>query len=136
MALVAEAVLDTVALVRHLEDKLPKAADAIFRAAEAGDGTLYLPEIALGEFSYLALRGRLAIAHPRAVVEEVISQVRASGYIHLSSLGAHGWSVFLDLEVRELHDRLIASDAVARNVPLVTNDRELAAVPGVRVIWD
>ncbi len=136
MAPLSEAVIDTVALVRHLDDSLPRSAESIFRAAENGRGTLYLPEIALGEFAYLALRGRLGLEHPRAVVEEVVDQVRAAGYIQLSSLPLLGWAVFLDLDVPELHDRLIASDALVRGVPLVSNDRELAKVPGLRLIWD
>lgn len=136
MAALTGAVIDTVALVRHLDDSLPKPAEAIFRAAESGRGPLYLPEIVLGEFAYLALRGRLKLAHPRAVVEEVVDQVRAAGYIQLSPLPAPGWSIFLDLDVPELHDRLIASDALARGIPLVSNDREFAKVPGLRLIWD
>lgn len=135
MAPLNEAVIDTVALVRHLDDSLPRAAESVFRTAENGQGTLYLPEIVLGEFAYLALRGRLGLRHPRAVVEEVVDQVRAAGYIRLSALPPAGWSVFLDLDVPELHDRLIASDALARDVPLVSNDRELAKVPGLRVVW-
>lgn len=135
MAPLTDAVIDTVALVRHLDDSLPKGAESTFRAAENGRGTLYLPEIALGEFAYLALRGRLGLTHPRAAVEEVIDQVRAAGYIQLSALPPTGWSVFLDLDVPELHDRLIASDALARGVPLVSNDRDLAKVPGLRLIW-
>ncbi|HZY69561.1 MAG TPA: type II toxin-antitoxin system VapC family toxin [Thermoplasmata archaeon] len=131
-----EAVIDTIALVHHLNDSLPARAEALFRAAETGQGSLYLPEIALGEFAYLALRGKLRIDNPRSLVEEVLDQVRASGYIRLSSLGAPGWSVFLDLPVPELHDRLLASDAISRKVPLVTNDRELKRVAGLRVVWD
>lgn len=136
MAPLIEAVIDTIALVHHLNDSLPARAAALFRAAENGQGSLYLPEIALGEFAYLALRGHLRLDNARSLVEEVVDQIRASGYIRLSNLGATGWSVFLDLPVPELHDRMIASDAVARRVALVTDDRELKHVPGLRVVWD
>ncbi len=129
------AVIDTVALIGHLNDSLPKGAADLFRAAENGEGVLYLPEIALGEFAYLALRGRLGLEHPRGMVEEVVDQIRAGGYIRLSALDAAGWGIFLDLNVPELHDRLIAADAVARRVPLVTNDRELAKIPGLERVW-
>ncbi len=54
-----DAVIDTVALVHHLNDSLPPAADKVFRQAEGGGGRLWLPEVALGEFAYLALRGRI-----------------------------------------------------------------------------
>ncbi len=124
------------ALIGHLNDSLPKGAADLFRAAENGEGVLYLPEIALGEFAYLALRGRLGLEHPRVLVEEVVDQVRAGAYIQLSALDAAGWGIFLDLNVPELHDRLIAADAVARRVPLVTNHRELARVPELERVWE
>ena len=128
-------VLDTVALVRHLEDELPAAADRAFRQAEERKGRLFLPEIALAEFVYIALRGRLRAPNPTAVVDEIVDLIRASEYLVLSSLPAAAWDVFLDLDVRELHDRMIASDALFRGLPLITNDPEVAAVPGLRTVW-
>lgn len=131
-----DAVIDTVALVRHLEDDLPAKAERAFESAEAGQGTLYIPEIALGEFVYIALRGRLTTANPRTLVEEVLSTIRGSGYITLSALGPSGWGRFLDLDIPELHDRMIAADALSRGLPLVTNDPELSKVPGLTIIWN
>ena len=130
-----DAVVDTVALVRALEDELPPAADRVFRAAEGGEARLFLPEIALAEFLYIALRGRLRVSNARAVVDEVIDQIHATGYLVLSSLSADGWDVFLDLRIPELHDRMIASDAVHRRVPLITNDPAFADVPGLGTVW-
>jgi predicted nucleic acid-binding protein len=135
MAIVTDAVIDTVALVHHLSDSLPPTSERIFRSAERGDGQLFLPEIALGEFAYLALRGKLGISHPRQVVEEVLDRVRASGYIRLSPLSSAGWSTFLELNIPELHDRLVAADAVSRAIPLISNDRELSGIPGLKLLW-
>lgn len=130
-----DAVVDTVALVRALEDELPDAAERAFREAEQGLARLFLPEIALAEFVYVALRGRLRVSNARALVDEVIDQIRASGYLILSSLSPDGWDVFLDLKISELHDRMIAADAVRRKLPLVTNDPAFAGVPGLRTVW-
>lgn len=129
-------VLDTIALVRHLENNLPKGADRAFQAAEAGRARLFLPEIALAEFIYIALRGRLRAPNPRAVVEEVVDQIRGASYLTLSSLPPAAWDVFLELAVPELHDRLIAADALHRGLPLITNDPSLKSVRGLQVIWD
>ena len=127
--------LDTVALVRHLEDSLPDSADRAFREAEGGRSRLFLPEIALGEFLYVALRGRLRASNARSLVDEVLDQIRASGYLALSAMSAHAWDLFLDLDIPELHDRMIAADALARSLPVVTNDPAFSSVPGLRTLW-
>lgn len=128
-------VIDTVALVRHLEDDLPPAADRAFRDAEAHRGRLFLPEIALAEFIYIALRGRIHAPNPRALIDEVVDQIRASEYLALSSLPPTAWDTFLQLNVPELHDRLIVADAVYRGLPLITNDPAAGAVEGLRTVW-
>ncbi len=128
-------VLDTMALVKHLEDDLPAAADRAFREAESGNGRMFLPEIALGEFICVALRGRVRVPNPRAAVDEVVDHIRAAGHITLSSLPAAAWSLFLGLRVPELHDRMIAADALFRGLPLITNDPTLRSVPRLRTLW-
>lgn len=135
MESLTDAVLDTVALVRHLEDDLPPAADRVFSDAERGGARLFLPEIALGEFLYIALRGRIRVPNVRGVLDEVVGQIRASSYLTLSSLTPAAWDVFLELDLPELHDRMIAADARQRGLPLVTNDAAFGRVAGLRTIW-
>ena len=131
----SDAVLDTVALVRLLEGDLPASAFRVFRDAESGKGTLFVPQIALGEFLYLAEKGRLMVPSPTAVVEELMDDLRGATYLRLSHLTDSGWSHFRRLKVPELHDRMIAADALARGVPLLTNDPELATVDGLATVW-
>jgi predicted nucleic acid-binding protein len=50
-------IIDTVALLRYLDEDLPKTADWVLRLAEAGRGRLLLPRIVIGEFVDLALGG-------------------------------------------------------------------------------
>jgi len=128
-------VLDTMALVRHLEDDLPRSADKVFRQAEDGHGRLFLPEIALAEFLYVALRGRLRVPSAPTAVQEVLNQLRAASYIVPSNLAAAAWDGFLLVNIPELHDRMIATDALYRGVPLVSGDSVFSTVPGLQVVW-
>ena len=68
-------------------------------------------------------------------MDEVVDQIRASAYLVLSSLSAAAWDTFLNLDIPELHDRMIAADAVDRGLPLITNDPAFASVPGLRTLW-
>ena len=128
-------VLDTVALVKYLEDELPRAADAVFHGAESGRNKLFLPEIALGEFAYIALRGRLRNVEPTEAVRTIISQVLDSGFIEPSRLRRTGWDRFLALAIRELHDRMIAADALDRHCALVSNDPGFGSISELKLVW-
>jgi len=128
-------IIDTVALVKFLEDDLPKGADKAFKDAEAGHAHLYLPEIALGEFIYVALKGRLNVEDPRDGVEDVVDQILATSFITLSHLSHSAWDILIDLDLSELHDRMIVADALDRGIPLVTSDDELKSVAQLKTIW-
>src|SRR5207253_6930745 len=82
-----------------------------------------------------ALRGRLRASNARSLLDEVLDQIRASGYLALSAMSAHAWDLFLDLDIPELHDRMIAADALSRSLPTVTNDPPFSSVPGLRTVW-
>lgn len=130
-----DAVIDTVALIRHLTDSLPAAAESAFRQAESGRSQLYIPEVALGEFAYLGLEGKLGIPRPRAIVEEVLTEVRGAGYIRTCGLTPLGWESFLGLEIAELHGRMIAAAALERQLPLVSNDPAFESVTRLKLLW-
>jgi hypothetical protein len=46
------------------------------------------------------------------------------------------WEAFLELNLAELHDRIVCSIAHARNAPVVTDDKEITAWGGVEVVWN
>ncbi len=127
-------VVDTVAFVRYLQDELPPAADRIFKAAERGDEILFVPQIVLGEFIYLSLKGRLKVEDPMATIREVLSLMEASGYLRTVDMDAAAWEEFVELEVPELHDRMICAIARAKNIAVVTPDKDIAK-SSVEVVW-
>lgn len=135
MEALTDYLVDTVAFVRYLQDKLPAKADSAFREAESGRGHLFLPQIALAEFVYLALRGRLRGPKPEVQVREVLHNLTASSAFTVSSMPPDAWELFLGLAIPEMHDRLIAAEAVSRRAPIISNDAAFDGVTGTSRIW-
>lgn len=122
------------ALVRLLQGALPARALAIVRGAEEGRGTLFLPEIVLAEFLWLSERGRVRLSAP-AEANELFHELRGREYLVRSHLSEEGWSRFRRIRGPELHDRIIAAEALARDLPLLTNDEVLRSLDGLRTVW-
>lgn len=128
-------VVDTVAFVKYLQDELPPKADKIFKAAERGKGVLFVPHIVLGEFIYLSLKGRLKVPDPEATIREVLRMIETSDYLTAVDMDMASWSIFIDLDVPELHDRMVGAIARSKNIPVITPDKEMTK-SSVDVIWD
>jgi predicted nucleic acid-binding protein len=127
--------IDTVAFVRYLQDRLTPKADKVFEGAEAGRTHLLLPQIALAEFLYIALRGRLKGTRSELQVRDVLQNLTASDAFTISAMPASAWDVFTELPIPELHDRMIAAEAIAREIPLLSNDPAFREIPGLATIW-
>ncbi|MHB8562102.1 MAG: PIN domain-containing protein [Thermoplasmataceae archaeon] len=130
-----EFITDTVALARYLEDSLPDAASDAFGQAERGDGSIMVPQIVVGEFIYIAMKGRLKVADPKSSIKLVLEELRGASFIFQSGFPGEAWDNFLSLEVPELHDRLIGAEALCRNIPLISNDPAFRGIPNLEIIW-
>lgn len=128
-------VVDTMALAKHLDDTLPPRPARIFREAEGGDGHLLLPEIALAEFVHLSLKGRIPGVQSETSIREVIHNLRASPYLSISAMSPRAWEAFVDLPIPEMHNRMIAADALARRIPVISNDPVFSMIEHLRVVW-
>ncbi len=123
------------AWARYLVDDLPPGANAAFAEAEREEARILLPDIALGEFLYLALRGRIRGENPEAVIKETLFLLQASKNLQVASLRMEEWELFLTISVAELHARMIAAVGLGRGAPVLTDDPEIQRVPGLRTIW-
>ncbi|MFQ6063033.1 MAG: PIN domain-containing protein [Methanosarcinales archaeon] len=128
-------IIDTVALARYLEDILPKKVDKIFEDAENGQCVLWLPHIVIGEFIYIALKGRLKVLDPITTIRETLTMINTESFIECIDLDMECWEKFLDIDIKELHDRMICSLAITRNVPVITNDEKIQENKDVKSIW-
>ncbi|MCL4480988.1 MAG: hypothetical protein M1113_05850 [Candidatus Thermoplasmatota archaeon] len=136
MEVVKNFITDTVGLARYLEDNLPSPASDVFSLAEKGEASILVPQIVMGEFIYIAMKGRLRLADPKGAVKQVVDELRGTSFIFQSNFPEEGWDIFMSLDVPELHDRLIAAESMARGLSLISNDPEFRKLHGLNVIWD
>ena len=136
MEVVKSFITDTVGLARYLEDNLPSPASDVFSLAERGAASIRRPQIVIGEFIYIALKGRLRLADPKGAVKQVLDELRGTSFIFQSNFPEDGWDIFLSLDIPELHDRLIAAEAMTRSLSLISNDPLFRKVHGLQVIWE
>ena len=111
--------------------RLSPAASAIFRLAETGNATLIVPAIALAELHFVSVK----IGEPKAPSILIDALLSVAG-IEFSDLGRAQLD-WLDRipEVPEMHDRLIAAEAMVRQAPVVTRDAVLSDSPQIETIW-
>ena len=129
-------VMDTVALVGYLQNALPSPADKIFKMAEQNKCILIIPEIVFSEFTYISLKGRLKSNNPKSLIMEVLVSLGAAKHIEFAAMDLDSWEEFLNIDLPELHDRMICSIALSCDADLITNDKEIRRSKSVDTIWD
>lgn len=126
-------VADTHALWWYLRDpeRLSAAASVVFRLVEGGNATLIVPAIVVAELYYLSVKLRQPMA-PSTLMDDLASV----GGIELSDLGRTQLE-WLDrlLEIPEMHDRLIAAEAIVLGAPVVSRDPVLVDSLQIETVW-
>ncbi|MEE9151292.1 MAG: PIN domain-containing protein [Thermoplasmata archaeon] len=128
-------VVDTIALVSYLENDLPVSADKIFKLAEQNKCKLLVPEIVIGEFIYISLKGRLKTSNPKSFIMEVLISLDASRYVDFVGMDTEAWEEFLGLDIRELHDKMICSIALSKDATVITNDNDIMKNEPIETVW-
>ena len=82
------------------------------------------------------MKGRLRLSNPKDAVKKVLDQIRSAFFISQSNFPEAGCNIFLSLNIPELHDSLIAAEAMARGLALISNDPVSGKVHGLEVIGE
>ena len=99
--------------------------------ADAGKAVLIVPAIVVAEVYYLSVK-----TGERMLPSDLLRVIDTSDSLAFSDLGGTQLEMLDRLpEIPEMHDRLIAAEALALGVPVVTRDPVIAAPPQVQSIW-
>ncbi len=128
-------VVDTIALVSYLNDELPVSADKAFKSAEQNKCKLLIPDIVIGEFIYISLKGRLKTSNPKSFIMEVLISLSTSRYVDSVGMDTEAWEEFLALDIPELHDRMICSIALCKDAAIITNDKDIKKTGVIETVW-
>ncbi len=126
-------VVDTHALFWYRSDpsRLSPAADAVFRLADGGGAVMIVPAIVVAELFYLTQKLGRAMS-----TAAIIADILHSREFAFSPLGQAQLEALERVEgVSEMHDRLIAAEALVHHAPIVSKDNVLRGNPMVDVIW-
>lgn len=125
-------VADTHALYWYLKDpgKLGAGADAVFRLAEVGEAEIVVPAIVVAEIYYLTKKRGEALL-PSALFAALDD---APAFV-FSELGREQLVSLENIDIEEMHDRLIAAEALARDATVITRDAVLQQLEGLSTVW-
>ena len=112
-------------------ERLSPAVDVVFRLAETENALILAPAIVIAELYFLSVK----LGQPFSP-SEILEAMRGVEGIYLSDLGiAQLERLDLITDIPEMHDRLIAAEAMALDAPLLTRDQTLAQSQHVTTIW-
>lgn len=109
---------------------LSPAADAVFRLVETNSAQMVIPAIVIAEIYYLTKKKGKPLTPSRLLAQ--IEQ--APGYL-LSELGVPQLERLEELDIPEMHDRLIVAEAIIYQAPIVTKDAEISKIAKIETIW-
>ncbi len=132
----ADVVIDINAVIWHFGDpaQLSAPAAAALARAEAG-GTVYVSAITLVELIYLTEKGRIPPDVPVLLRDSVDDTTTAFLLIEMNREISDAVENVSRAIVSDMPDRIIAATALHLDLPLITKDRKIRALPNVQTIW-
>lgn len=133
-----EYLVDAHALLWHLysPQRIGEAARKVLSDIDANRGRALVPAVVISEVIMVVQKGRL----PGASIEHLITVLRtmatSENYI-LSTLEPETViASHTTTAIPDIFDRLIVTEAILRNIPVLTRDRTIVASGLIETIWD
>ena len=128
--------VDTHAALWYLvkSPKLTREAQARLQAAFSAGRPVFLPSICIVEVTYLVEKGRIPLAHWKALDALLAADDSPFQVVPLDEAIARAVSRIPRSQVPDMPDRIIAATALHLGVPLVSGDRRIRS-SALEVIW-
>lgn len=123
-------VTDTHALVWYIIGKLHDKVDAVFKSAEAGEATIFIPTIVLAECLYLVENEKIKLDF-----DDLLGRIEMSRNFIPASFNFQVMKLLPETGLKELHDRIIVATAKILNAKLITKDRKIRDSGIVEIVW-
>ncbi len=123
-------VADTHAFVWYILGKLPERVDIIFKSAETGNSTIFIPTIVLAECLYLVENGKIELDY-----EDLLMRIDMSKNFIVTSFNFQLLKLLPEIKFDEIHDRIIVATAKMLKAELITRDSEIIKSGIVETIW-
>jgi len=126
-------VSDTHALLWYLINSPALGVNArlAFDEADAGQALIYIPAIVIAELYYLNEKK----GQPLDFRTKYASLAQSKQFVLLPFYPSHTLDFDVCSAVPEMHDRMIAADALRTKAPLLTRDAQVASSGVVATVW-
>lgn len=126
-----EYLADTVTIIRHFSGagSIGKRVISILDDTERGKNYLYISVISIVEIMYLSEKRRIKIN-----LAETLNIINNSANYSIVDLTPDIVMIAKNIEFSELHDRLIMATAKFLEIPILTSDKEICKIDGIKTI--
>lgn len=129
-------VVDTHIVIWYFGDpaQLSKFAEAAIDKAEA-TGAIYVSAITIVELIYLTEKGKIPPDVLTLLRDALDDSTTAFQLIEITRENADDLENIPRQTVSDMLDRIIAAAALHLNLPLITKDHKIQALPNIKTIW-
>ena len=110
--------------------KITDRVDVIFKSAETGNSTIFVPTIVLAECLYLVENGKIELDF-----EDLLMRIEMSKNFVVTSFNYQLLKLLPEIKLNEIHDRIIVATAKILKGKLITKDFEITKSGIVETVW-